>query len=301
MWSIAFTFCNFTFDHLDALARLKKELDMVLNLRADLDTVDSAIQSTHALISKSEHPADSLNLLASLQETHENLKEKVEALYASLNVHETFPELQGLDFEFVRTLLMVRDLKINIRKRAIGSFFEWDKLDQAAGGREQALGWCNFNTTFFINCFIGTKLHQMTRKAISKCKPALMNVIRKFNKYCMTLETLYKPEWDVPLPEPLPTQLAVLRDSSTLMEDVWITPMDSQVPRWLEDVDVREGIRAVLKMDRCLEERRRLGLEADNLCRWFGCKLSAVEVALATPSSKGFIKCSPATNLVKLS
>ena len=69
---------------------------------------------------------------------------------------------------------------------------------------------------------------------------------------------------------------------------------------WLEDVDVREGIRAVLKMDRCLEERRRLGLEADNLCRWFGHELSAVEVALATPSSKGFIKCSPATNLVKL-
>jgi hypothetical protein len=111
-----------------------------LNLQADLDAVDSAIQSTHALISKSEHPTESLNLLASLQETHENLKEKVEALYTSLNVHETFPELQGLDFEFVRTLLMARDLKINIRKRAIGSFFEWDKLDQAAGGREQALG-----------------------------------------------------------------------------------------------------------------------------------------------------------------
>jgi hypothetical protein len=165
-WSIGFIFCNFTFDHLDAPARLKKELDMVLNLQADLNTVDSAIQSTHALISKSEHPADSLNLLASLQETHENLKEKVEALYASLNVHKIFPKLQGLDFEFVHTCLMVHDLKINIQKQVIGSFFEWDKLDQAAGSREQALGWCNFNTTFFINCFIGTKLHQTMWKAI---------------------------------------------------------------------------------------------------------------------------------------
>ena len=139
-WSITLTLCICNFCHLDAPARLKKELDTVLNLQADLDAVDSAIQSTHALISKSEHPTESLNLLASLQETHESLKEKVEALYTSLNVHETFPELQGLDFEFVRTLLMARDLKINIRKRAIGSFFEWDKLDQAAGGREQALG-----------------------------------------------------------------------------------------------------------------------------------------------------------------
>jgi hypothetical protein len=117
----------------------------------------------------------------------------------------------------------------------------------------------------------------------------------------MTLETLYKPEWDIPLPEPLPTQLAVLRDSSTLMEDVWITPMEGEVPRWLEDADVREGIRAILKVDRCLEERRRLGLEADNLCRWFGQELSAVEVALATPSSKASTRCSTATNLVKLS
>jgi hypothetical protein len=113
-WSIAFTFCNFTFDHLDAPACLKKELDIVLNLQADLDTVDSAIQSTHVLISKSEHSGDSLDLLASLQETHEHLKEKVEVLYASLNVHEAFPKLQGLDFEFVCTLLMAHDLKINI-------------------------------------------------------------------------------------------------------------------------------------------------------------------------------------------
>ncbi|KAG2127205.1 hypothetical protein DEU56DRAFT_693117, partial [Suillus clintonianus] len=58
----------------------------------------------------------------------------------TLNVHNRFPELQGVDLDFVRTLLMARDLKINIRKRAIGSFFEWDKLDRAVGGANQALG-----------------------------------------------------------------------------------------------------------------------------------------------------------------
>jgi len=61
-------------------------------------------------------------------------------LYASLDIHESFPELQGINLEFVRTLLMARDLKINIRKRAIGSFFEWARLDQAIGGRREALG-----------------------------------------------------------------------------------------------------------------------------------------------------------------
>lgn len=113
-----------------------------------------------------------------------------------------------------------------------------------------------------------------------------MNAIRKFNGYCATLEALYKPQWGIPLPDPLPTQLAPLRDASHLMEDVWISPKAGELPRWLEDVDVRDGIRAMLKVDRCLEERRRLGMEADNICRWFGRELCAIEQALSNPSSK---------------
>jgi hypothetical protein len=68
------------------------------------------------------------------------LKGKVKALYALLNVQDSFPELQGIDLNFIRMLLMAQDLKINIQKHTIGSFFEWDKLDQAAGGHNQAFG-----------------------------------------------------------------------------------------------------------------------------------------------------------------
>lgn len=113
-----------------------------------------------------------------------------------------------------------------------------------------------------------------------------MTAIRKFNKYCEKLAELHKPEWNIPLPDPLPTTLSALRDASYLMEDVWICRQPGSVPRWLDDADVREGIRSVLKLDRCLEERRRLGLEADNMCRWFGRELCALEVALIDPSSK---------------
>lgn len=42
----------------------------------------------------------------------------------------------------------------------------------------------------------------------------------------------------------------------------------------------------MLKLDRCIEEQRRLGWEADNLCRWYGRELSSVEVAIALPESK---------------
>ena len=83
---------------------------------------------------------DALTCLRTLEQLQDNLTGQVELLYSSLNVHESFEELRGIDFDFVRILLLARDLKINIRKRAIGSFFEWDKLDQAVGGRNQALG-----------------------------------------------------------------------------------------------------------------------------------------------------------------
>jgi hypothetical protein len=116
-----------------------------------------------------------------------------------------------------------------------------------------------------------------------------MAAIRKFNGYCATLATLYDPSWSIPLPRSLPTQLASLHDSSDLMEDVWITPTPGVLPAWLDDPDVREGIRAMLKVDRCLEERRRLGMEADNICRWFGRELAAVELAIRTLTSSVII------------
>ena len=49
---------------------------------------------------------------------------------------------------------------------------------------------------------------------------------------------------------------------------------------------MREGIRVVLKTDQCHEEQRRLGTEADNMCRWFGRELCAIELAMRQPESK---------------
>ncbi|KAG6852222.1 hypothetical protein H0H87_010524 [Tephrocybe sp. NHM501043] len=164
----------------------------------------------------------------------EEFKKQSEALYSLLNVHDSFPELVGVDLEFVWTLLMVRDLKMNICKWAIGSFLEWDKLDQAAGGQEQNLG---------------TKLHQAIRNTISKHAPTLMNAICKFNGYCVTLAALSKEEWSIPLPAPLPVKLAELRESPLLMEDVWISKTPGEQPQWLVEANVCVGIWALLKLD----------------------------------------------------
>ena len=124
---------------LDAPARLKKELDTVLVLQSDLEASDRALQATWTIIEK-DAMQDTLEALQSLEHSHDRLLTKVDTLYASLNIQDRFPELHGVNLEFICTLLLARDLKINIRKRAIGSFFEWDKLDRAVGGKQKTLG-----------------------------------------------------------------------------------------------------------------------------------------------------------------
>ncbi|KAI1790619.1 hypothetical protein LXA43DRAFT_882467 [Ganoderma leucocontextum] len=264
---------------LDAPAKLKRELDAVLTLQTELNQIDEFIQQVQKAITKDASNPEAHNFLNQLRSGHQDTIGKVEGLYASLNVADTFPEIQGLPLDFIRTLLLARDLKINIRKRATGSFFEWDKLDRAAGGL--FLSWHVTD----VGMVSGTKLHQQTRKAIAKRTPALLTAIRKFNNYCDLLAEQYQPAWEFPLPTRLPTTLNELREDSSLLADVWVTRVSPTIPRWLKDVEVRQGIRAMLMKDRCLEERRRLGSEADNMWRWYGLELAAVELAIRDPKN----------------
>lgn len=82
-----------------------------------------------------------------------------------------------------------------------------------------------------------------------------MSAIKKFNKYCEQLAELYDPTYTIPLPTLLPTKLAELHSDQTLLQDVWISPAAGEIPQWLEDTDVRDGIRAMLKCDHCCEEQ----------------------------------------------
>ena len=124
----------------DAPAKIKRELDAVLTLQTELDAINQYFAHVKKAISEDDSNAEARHFLAILQQSHESNVAKVEELYGSLNIAEGFPEIKGLPLEFIRTLLLARDLKMNIRKRAIGTFFEWEKLGKASGGQDQPLG-----------------------------------------------------------------------------------------------------------------------------------------------------------------
>ncbi|KAJ7573267.1 hypothetical protein C8J56DRAFT_1132067 [Mycena floridula] len=248
--------------------KLKKDLEQVLLLQGEIITTEQTIQSVRATLKTGCNKSVPLDHLRKLEEDHIAMKTRADELYASLNVGEVYPELKGIELAFVQTLLLARDLKISLRRRVIGTFFEMDRLDQAVGGAHQALG---------------TKAHQLSKKSIGKRAPALANDITKFNDYSEALakRSQANPNCRIPIPAALPTTIKELRECQDLNEDVWISKSPGkEVPRWLAEPELRKIIQSCLRLDRCIEERRRLGREADNLCRWFGRKFAALELAI---------------------
>ena len=115
-------------------------------MQTHVETVAQAIKSTKVTISEGPAPPSAHDYLDVLGAMQGRLLESVEHLFASLNIGANFPDLSAFPLQFVQILLLARDIKRNIRLRAIGAFFEWDRLDQAVGGRDEALGQCIFIT-----------------------------------------------------------------------------------------------------------------------------------------------------------
>ncbi|KAF8912795.1 hypothetical protein CPB84DRAFT_463891 [Gymnopilus junonius] len=160
-----------------ASSHLKKELDVILSLQGELEAVEMAIKATKQTLTTLSISEDAKKILKGLQEAHASFASRVEALYISLNIHNSYLDLKGANLNFVWTLLMAHDLKMNIRSK---------------------------------NQALGTKLHQQTYKGIAKQAPTLTTAIKKFNTYCAKLMDAYDPSWNIQLPLPLPTKLVDL-------------------------------------------------------------------------------------------
>ena len=127
---------------------------------------------------------------------------------------------------------------------------------------------------------LGTKLYQATRKAITKRQPALLHAISKFNDLCLVLEELRPAGCNIPIPAALSTKLNDLRDDPSLHEDVWIKQTQGDIPRWLNDEDVRDGIQSLHSLDRCREEGVRLRREGKNMQEWLDDEVAIVSHAM---------------------
>ncbi|EJD33547.1 hypothetical protein AURDEDRAFT_76906, partial [Auricularia subglabra TFB-10046 SS5] len=251
--------------------RLRKELEAVMALQDQIEAVEESIVSAQSAIDNSRAPSeDAREHLSELRATLEQLTHQADALYASLNVEQAFPAIQDFGIDFVRALIMCYDAKCIARRKLTGRFFEYDHLDQAAGGSGEPLG---------------TKQHQRVLQSIQRRPPAIHNAIARYNTCCARVRELVPAGRTFPLPQPLPTDISKLRNDPALLEDVWVSNIPAGCARWLTDSTVRGAIRAQLSLDRCAVERTRLVREESQLLEWLKLEARAITVALYAPQS----------------
>ena len=85
---------------------LKQELDVVLDLQHDLEAIEHVIQTARSAIASITTSTQTNEVFKSLDRSHGWLMGKVEELYRSLNITEQFPDLQGVDLEFIHFLFL---------------------------------------------------------------------------------------------------------------------------------------------------------------------------------------------------
>lgn len=125
---------------LDAPNILKKELGQLLNIQGDFEDLERTVKHATKLIQNGTIPKSNLQHLNGMLEQLGRIRAEADSMYSSLNVNTQFPSLSGVDLEFVRRLFLLRHLKATVQKKATSTLWEFDKLDQASGGKDMALG-----------------------------------------------------------------------------------------------------------------------------------------------------------------
>lgn len=123
------------------------------------------------------------------------------------------------------------------------------------------------------------KLREHTESAVKRRQPTISKLAAEYNKLCAQIEKLIReqkaPRGSIaPLPIP-PKGLWQLDVDDAIFQDVGLDEReddadgDGHPPPWLCDDKVRDGIKALLELDRCGEEDARLRRENLALRVWF--------------------------------
>jgi len=78
--------------------------------------------------------------LRQLRDQERRLSEQAEDLYNELNVPPDFPGMNRYGREFLKTLIILNDTRRSVQQRVASRLFEYERIDQAAGGSGRRLG-----------------------------------------------------------------------------------------------------------------------------------------------------------------
>ncbi|KAG6823012.1 hypothetical protein H0H92_011726, partial [Tricholoma furcatifolium] len=132
------------------------------------------------------------------------------------------------------------------------------------------------------------KLDEHTASSVHRRDPTISRLASNYNRIVETMEELIKtrkaPSHAI-CPQKIDTKgLYALDVDDTIWQDSGLNDDDDSTapPPWLANEKVREGIKAVLLYDRCLEERARLQHECRSMRIWFAEEWKVLNLAMDT-------------------
>lgn len=265
----------------DAL-RLRKSRDMAQALVDDL---------RKRIIDTSTEPWDALeSAIQGLRKAQAKVTKKEN----TLGVDAKHKLRTLLNSPFLAKKMNACALKIRIRERLRSRKFELDRLERSY--RKQRSGKL-FNMKHDLSHLdIEQRINEHTQDSVKRRDPGITQLAYKYNKLCDDMKTLIcqkkAPRYST---SPLKIEMERLFDLD-VDDDIWLDVgigYDDEEhgivpPLWLSNDNVRAGIRAVMDMDRCSEERQRLLRERSALQLWFNEEWQVVNRAL----NQGRFQCS---------
>ncbi|KAH7102012.1 hypothetical protein BKA62DRAFT_792395 [Auriculariales sp. MPI-PUGE-AT-0066] len=244
---------------------LKQDMKTIHDLQETVDALDDKIDRAEISLTRGARNAKIKCGLVELRNQRDQLVERIESLYMSLNIADNFPHIKSLGNEFVQLLVQTYNTKALLRARVVGRIFEFHFLDRAVGGCDIPLGY---------------KQNQQRRQQLKRGTPVIERLRDRYNGLVEQLHDIAKKKKiDFPLPVSLPPNILSLRDDPALMEDVWLGASENNTPLWLTDPKARIGIRAMQLLDRCDEESARLNRELAQLADWLAHHWERVQLA----------------------
>ncbi|KAF9234801.1 hypothetical protein BU15DRAFT_52148 [Melanogaster broomeanus] len=127
------------------------------------------------------------------------------------------------------------------------------------------------------------KLHKHISNALNRCEPAVLSLVSQYNSLCDNMKTYIK-DGNAPHHAAQPVKISQqglfsLDIDDEIWQDVGLEDDDDQGPQppWLVDEEVREGIKHMLELDRCEEEKSRLQRERSAMQSWTRVQWEAIE------------------------
>ncbi|KAG6834332.1 hypothetical protein H0H93_010415 [Arthromyces matolae] len=243
------------------LIRLREQRDELKKREHDFDNIlrnTSTPQDIHD---------DTLVELDKIRSCFKELTSKIRTKESALGVQERLRLQRWIKSEYITTLMKLRALKLRLRDKLRARKFELDRVERS-----------------FRHQVNNQRINEHTEASVKRRDPSITQLATKYNKLCDTLADLIKKK-KAPPRSVCPRKIEVkglfsLDVDDTIWEDVGLNKDDVEPPAWLADQAVRDGIKALLEHDRCLEEDIRLRHECRSMRFWLSEEWRIVNMAI---------------------